>query len=104
MEAVQFFEAAMIGALAGIDDSLEALEFGGIGGEGIAGSAFQGDFDIFYNEGVVGAIPEVGFDAAHAAEAPFVVNQSVDEEALAGIGRVVMLMVFGGELGEVFGF
>ncbi len=51
----------------------------GIGGEGVAGSAGQGDFDIFYDDGVAGALPEAGFDAAHAAETPLVVNERIDE-------------------------
>ena len=55
-------------------------------------------------EGVGGVLPELGFDAAQAAEAPFVVNQRVDKEALIGVGGVVMFVVFGGELGEIFGF
>jgi hypothetical protein len=46
----------------------------------------------------------MGFDAAHAAEAPFVVNQGFDEEELLGIGGVVVFVVFGGEIGEIFGF
>jgi hypothetical protein len=104
LEALEFFEGAVIDSLAGIDEPLEALKGGGIGGEGVAGSAFQGDFDIFYDEGIIGAIPEVRLDATHAAEAPFVVNESVDEEALVWIGGVVVVVVFGGELGEILGF
>ena len=98
---MEFFEGAVIDALAGIDDPLEALEGSRIGGEGIARSAFQGDFDIFYYEGVVGAVPEVGLDAARAAETPFVCNQRIDQKALLGIGGAVLLVVFGGELGEI---
>ena len=103
-QALQFFERAVVDALAGIGDPLEALKGGGIGGEGVAGGAFQGDFDILYQEGSVGSAPEVGFDAAHAAEAPFIVYKGVDEEALVGIGWVVMFVVLGGKLGEIFGF
>jgi hypothetical protein len=94
----------VIDALAGIGDALEALKGRGIGGEGVPGSAFQGDLDIFYDERVVGAIPEVGLDAAHAAEAPFVVDERVDQEALLGIGGAVLLVVFVGELSEILGF
>ena len=86
------------------DDPLEALESGGIGGEGVAGSTGRGDFDIFYYDEAVGALPEHGFDAAHAAEAPFVVNEGVDEEGLAGIGGAVVCVVTGGQLGEILGF
>jgi hypothetical protein len=90
--------------LVGIDDPLEALEGVGISGESVAGCAGKSDFDIFYDEGVVGVVPEVGFDASRAAEAPFVVDERVDQEALIGIGGAVVFVVFGGELGEVFGF
>ncbi len=92
----EFFEGAVVGPLAGVDDALEALEDGGIGGEGVAGGAGYGGFDIFHQEGVAGGLPKLGFDAAAAAEAPFVVDESIDEEALLGIGGTVQLMVFGG--------
>jgi hypothetical protein len=75
----QFFVGAVVDALAGIDEPLEAFKGGGIGGEGVAGSTRQGGLDIFYQAGVVGAIPEIGFDAAHAAEAPFIVDEGIDE-------------------------
>jgi len=77
---------------------------GGIGGEGIARGAGYGGLDIFDQEGVAGSLPELGFDSARAAEAPFVMDESVDEEALLGIGGTVQLMILGGELGEIFGF
>jgi len=48
-------------------------------------------------------LPEDGFDAAHAAETPFVMDESVDELALSGIGRLMLLMILGGELGEILG-
>jgi hypothetical protein len=104
LEALQLFEGAVPGALQGIDDPLETLEDGGIGGEGIGGSAGYGGLDIFHQEGVGGGLPELGFDTARAAEAPFVVNQRIDEEALIGIGGAVVFVVFGGEFGEIFGF
>ena len=94
----------MVGALAGIDDPLETLEGVGVRDEGVGGSAFQGDFDIFYDERIVGVVPEIGLDAAHPAEAPFVCNESVYELDLLGIGRAVVLAVFGGEIGEILGF
>jgi hypothetical protein len=96
LETLEFLEGAAPGALAGIDHPLEALEDGGIGGEGIAGSATRGCVDIFNYEEVVGGLPELGFDAAGAAEAPFVVYERVDEEALVGIGGAVVFVVFGG--------
>ena len=100
----EFLEGAVVNAIAGIGDPLETLECAGIGGEGVAGSAGRGCVDIFYDEGVVGGLPELGFDAAHAAEAPFVVNEIVDEEALLGVGGCVQLVVFVSEFGEIFGF
>ena len=47
--------------------------------------------------------PEIGFDAAQTAETPFVVDHGIDEETLVGVGRAVEFMVFGGQLGEIFG-
>jgi hypothetical protein len=52
---------------------------------------------------VGGVFPEDGFYAARAAEAPFIVDQSIDKETLAGIGGNVVFVVFGGQLGEIFG-
>ena len=51
----------------------------------------------------LGGTPKFGFDTAQAAEAPFVVDESVDEGALVGVGWAVVLMVFGGQLGEIVG-
>jgi hypothetical protein len=78
------------------------FEFAGGGGEGVAGRAGRG-FHIFRQEGVGGGVPELGFGAAHAAEAPLAVDEGIDEETLIGIGGAVVLVVFGGELGETFG-
>jgi hypothetical protein len=100
--ALQLFEGAVIVALAAVDHPLEALEVAGVGGAGVAGIAGL-RFGMLGKEGVGGMFPENGFDVAHAAEAPFVVNESVDEEALVGIGGAVMLVVFGREPGEIFG-
>ena len=99
----EFFEGAVIGALAGVDHPLEAVENGGGRGEGVAGGAGR-SFGIVFQEGGGGVPPKLGFDAAQAAEAPFVVNERVDEETLFRVGRAVMFVVFGGELGEIFGF
>jgi hypothetical protein len=70
---------AVVIALAGTDDPLEALESGGIGGEGFGGSAGGGGVEILYDEEVAGVLPEAGFDAAHAADAPLVGNERIDE-------------------------
>ena len=72
LEAVQFFEGAVIIALAGIDNALEALGGRGAGGEGVAGIADR--LRVFGEEDVARMVPESGFDDAHAAETPFVVN------------------------------
>jgi hypothetical protein len=98
----EFFEGAMIVALAGIDDPLEALEVAGVGGEGVGGIAGL-RFRMLAKIRIGGVFPKNGFDAAHAAEAPLVVDEGVDEEALLGIGGAVLLVVFGGEFGEIFG-
>jgi len=50
-----------------------------------------------------GMFPENGFNAAHAAEAPFVVDESVDKFALRGTGGAVLLVILGGEFGEIYG-
>jgi hypothetical protein len=104
LEAFQLFVGAVIGAITGIGDALEAFEGGRAGGEGIARSAGHGGVEIFYDEEAAGALPELGLDAANATEAPFVMDERVDEEALVGIGGAVVFVVFGGELGEIFGF
>jgi hypothetical protein len=61
--------------------ALEALEGAGVSGEGAAGGALGGDVDVFCYEEVVGAPPEFGFDAAHAAETPLVVDEGIDARA-----------------------
>jgi len=88
-------------AFAGIDDPLEALEGSGVGDEGVGGVA--GWLVRMLTEvGIGGMFPENGLDAAHAAEAPFVVNEGVDELALGGTGGGVLLVILGGEFGEIF--
>ena len=70
--ALEFFEGAVIIAFAGIDDPLEAFEGRGAGGESFAGIA--GRLRVCGEEDVSRMVPKSGFDDAHAAEAPFVVN------------------------------
>jgi hypothetical protein len=48
-------------------------------------------------------LQEIGFDQAQSAEAPFVVDEGVDEEALLGGGGTVEFVVFGSEFGAIFG-
>ena len=98
--ALEFFEGAVIVALAGIDHPLEALEVAGVGDEGVGGIAGFG-FRMLGKVDVGGVFPENGLDAPHTAEAPFVVNERVDEEALVGIGRAVVFVVFGSQFGEI---
>ena len=98
--ALEFFEGAVIVALAGIDEPLKALKVGRAGAEGVSGIA-RLEFLVCGKVGFARVLPEDGFDAAHAAEAPFVVNESVDEESLGGVGRGVLCANFGIELGEV---
>ncbi len=91
----------MIVALAAVDHPLEALEVADVGGEGVGGIAGL-RFRMLGKEGVGGVFPEDGFDTAHAAEAPFVCNERIDEEALVGIGGAVVFVVFGCQFGEIF--
>src|SRR5271156_151629 len=102
LEALQLFEGAVINALAGISQALETLKREGGGNEGVAGGAGL-DLRILSKVGVGGVHPEVGFDATHAPEAPFVVDESVDEEPLDGVARAVLLVIFGGEFAEIGG-
>ena len=82
---MKLFAGAVEAAFAGIDDAVQTIE--GWTGVGHAG----------------GRLPKAGFDAAQAAEAPFVVDHAVDEEAFVGIGRAVEFVIFGGEFSEVVG-
>ena len=100
----ELFKGAVVNAFTGIDDPLESLESGRFGGEGVARSAGRGGLDIFYEEGVAGGLPELGLDAARAAEAPLAGDERIDQEALLGVGGAVLLVVFGGKLGEIPGF
>jgi hypothetical protein len=92
----------MVVALAGIHDALEALEGGADCCESVAGGGSL-YFWMFLEVGVDTGLPEIGFDGAEAAEAPFVVDKGVDEETLSGVGRAVLFVEFGGELGEILG-
>ena len=69
----EFFQGAVVIPFAGVDDALEALEWAGLGGEGFGGIAgFL--FRVLGEVGIDAVLPEFGFDAAHAAETPFVMN------------------------------
>jgi hypothetical protein len=104
----EFFETAVIVALTGIDDSLEAGDFLFVAGiefaavdDGI-GPVFA-ESDPLVQETAVDVVPELGFDAAQAADAPFVRDQGVDEELFVGGGGVVLPVIPVGESSEIFG-
>jgi hypothetical protein len=59
------------------------LEVAGLGGEGVGGITGL-RFRMLGQESIGRVFPENGFDAARA-QAPFVVNEGVDEETLAGV-------------------
>ena len=48
-------------------------------------------------------LPELGFGDEEAAEEPVVANEGVEPEALFGRSRLPMVVIFGGEGGEVIG-
>ena len=102
MGHAEFLQSAVVILFASIDDALEALELGGYADESFGGIAAL-PFGVLGEVGVGGVLPENGFDAAHAAETPFVVNERIDEFTLGGIGRSVVLVILGGEFGEIFG-
>jgi len=102
LEALELVEGAVIVALAGIDQALEAFEGKGAGDEGVAGRAGI-DGRVFLQEDVGGVVPQFGFDAPQAAQAPLVMDEGIDEEPLDGVGRAVLLVVLGGKLGEIAG-
>jgi len=102
LEGFEFFAGVVVLALAGIHDALEAVEGWATGFEGVAESGFS-DFRTVLYEKVVGGPPKIGFDAAQAAEAPFVVDEGIDEESFVDVGWAVEFVVFSGEFGEIFG-
>jgi len=102
LQALQLLEGAVIVALAGIDCPLVAHELAGSSGKGFAGCD-NAAWALLFKELVADLFPNFGFGAAHAAEAPFVLNEGFDEGVFGGIGREVLLVVFGGEVGKAFG-
>jgi hypothetical protein len=99
-ESLEFLQCAVIVAFAGVDHPLEALEGGSAGSEGVGGSGGL-HFGVVLEESINCGLPEIGFDDAQTAEAPFVVDESVDQKALGGIGWAVLVVKLGGEFGEV---
>jgi hypothetical protein len=90
-EAVQFLERAMIIALAAVDDALEAFKGRGAFGESGAGAGGL-EFGAVLDVGLGGVVPEFGFHVAQTAQAPFVVDERVDEETLSGIDGTVLIV------------
>jgi hypothetical protein len=99
---LEFPAGVVVLALAGIHDPLEPIKGWAAGFEGVAGCGFS-DFRVVLYEKVVGSPPKIGFDAAQAAEAPFVVDESIHEDTFVDVGRAVEFAVFGGKCGEIFG-
>jgi hypothetical protein len=80
------YSGAMISALAGINEPLEALE-GDAGSHGGVSEITGRRFHIFTQEGAGRLFPETGLHPAHATEAPFVSDEGAYEETLCGIGQ-----------------
>jgi len=93
--------SAVIVALAGIDGSLVADELIGAGGKGFAGSDDAVRAPVGQDL-IADLIPNFDLGASQAAEAPLVIDEGVDEGALGGIGRKILLVIFGAERGEAF--
>jgi hypothetical protein len=88
-------------ALAGIDGSLVAEELVGGGGKSLAGGD-NASWALLGKDLVADPIPDLNLGTAQAAEAPFIVDEGVDESALGGIGREMVLVILSGEQGEAF--
>jgi len=96
------------GTLEGVDAALDGIEaiFDNkvCAGEAVfAVEDFVGVGGVRVVEGVVGVElprPNIGFDGAETTDPPFVVNDGIDEVALAGGDGVKLGVVFGSELGE----
>jgi hypothetical protein len=97
------------GALQGVEAGLEAGEtyFEGVEGVGEGVLALQDHETVLPFEVIVAFLEvvgvEVGFGEAEAADEPLVVDEGIDEIALAWGNGVELGVVFGGELGEGFG-
>src|ERR1700684_136611 len=83
------------------DDFLAACEAFGVGGKGGADSDAN-DLAVVKNAGGV-VLPERGFGVQEAAWAPFAVAERIDERLLGRVGRVILLLELGGEIGEILG-
>jgi len=84
IQALEFFEGAVVVAAGGIDAALEAGELIAAAVEGPAQEALRVRFPDFRFLHV--AFPELGFGLAEAAEEPFAVDEGIDQEALLRSG------------------
>src|SRR5581483_5850080 len=96
-EALQLSEGAVESAVGGIDAALEVVELvaraaGDLAERGLLVEAAEG---IFGFGDFVG--PELGLDAAEAAELPIGAGNGVDEQAFGGSGGLPFLVVIAGE-------
>ena len=99
LQALELVEGIVVMALGHVDAALEA-------GELVAGFAEgDGEVDVEDTAGGVGEalLPELGFDAAEAAEEPFGIDEGVDEHALFGGGGVESVVILVGEGFEAAG-
>ena len=99
LETLKLLEGVAVVAVGHIDAALEA-------GELVAGFAEgDGEVDVEDSVGDVGEalLPELGFDAAEAAEEPFGIDEGVDEHALLGGGGMEAVVILVGEGFEAAG-
>lgn len=101
IQALEFFEGAVVVAVGGIDAALEAGELLATVVEAQAHEALRVRFpDLRF---LHFALPELGFGLAEAAEEPLAIDEGIDQEALLGGGGLPTLLVFGGEGLEIGG-
>ena len=97
MVPLQFFERTIVRALSGIDAALQAVE----GVDAALEDMTEGVVFIDTVGLVLGGVgmksPELGFDAAQAAELPIGVDERIDQETFEGRGGLELLVIIGGE-------
>jgi hypothetical protein len=99
LAAFKFLEGVTVVAVGHVDATLKA-------GKLVAGFAEgDGEVDVEDSVGDVGEalLPELGFDAAEAAEEPFGIDEGVVEHALLGGGGLEAVVIFVGEGFEAAG-
>ena len=101
IQALEFFEGAVVVAVGGIDAALEAGKLLATVVEAQAQEALRVRFpDLRF---LHFALPELGFGLAEAAEEPLAIDEGIDQEALLGGSGLPTLLVFGGEGLEIGG-